>query len=92
MNMIGERLIRWVNYLKYRADEVVILEADNTKTMHWYVDAEYAVYKVFKHHTGAVRTMRSKAGISMFTRQKVNACISTEAEIVTLDDIIAKIL
>jgi len=37
-------------------------------------------------------TMGSGAVISLSTKQKVNACSSTEAELVAVDDVIAKIL
>jgi len=45
-----------------------------------------------KSHTGSIMAMGSGAVISLSTKQKVNAHSSTEAELVTLDDIIAKIL
>jgi len=56
------------------------------------VDAAFAVHKEIKRHTGAVITMGSGAIISFSTKQKVNACSSTEAELVAVCDIIDKIL
>jgi hypothetical protein len=40
---------------------------------------------------GAVMTMGIGAVISLSTKQKVNARSSTEAELVSVDDVIAKI-
>ena len=83
-----EQLIRLLSYLRDTVDEVLILEADNTETIRWYVDATFAVHKDMKCHTGAVMTM----GSGEVHKQKVNARSSTEAELVAVDDVIAKIL
>jgi len=53
------KLIRLISYLKDTIDDVLILEADNTQTVSWYVDAAFAVHKDMKSHTGAVMTMGS---------------------------------
>ena len=45
-----------------------------------------------KGHIGAVMTMASGAVISLSTKQKVNAHSSTEAQLVAVDDVMAKIL
>ena len=45
-----------------------------------------------KSHTGSVMTMGSGALISRSSQQKLNAHSSTEAEVVVLNDVIAKIL
>jgi len=81
-----------MSYLKDTIDDVLILEADNSQTVRWYVDAAFAVHKDMKSHMGAIMTMGSGAVISLSTKQKVNARSSTEAELVAVDDVIAKIL
>ena len=81
-----------MNYLRDTIDDVLILEADNTQTIRWYVDAAFAVHKDMKSHTGAVMNIGSGAVISLSTKQKLNARSSTEAEQVAVDDVIAKIL
>jgi len=60
-----KQLIRLMNYLKGTVDDVLILEADNTQTMRWYVDAAFAAHKDMKSHTGAVMTMGSGAVFSL---------------------------
>ena len=50
------------------------------------------VHKDMKSHMGAVMTMASGAVISLSTEQKVNAHSSTEAQLVAVDDVMAKIL
>jgi len=76
-----------MSYLKDTVDDVLILEADNTQTVWWYVDAAFAVHKDMKSHTGAVMTMGSGAVIFLSTKQKVNAHSSTEAELVAVGEI-----
>ena len=55
------------------------------------MDAAFAVHKDMKSHTGAEMTMGSGAVISLSTKQKVNTRSSTEAELLALHDIIAKV-
>ena len=38
-------LIRLMSYLKDTVDDILILEADNTQTVRWYVDATFAVHQ-----------------------------------------------
>ena len=77
--------------MKNKVDEVLILESDDTQTIHLYVDLPFAIQKD-KSHTRSVKTMGKGAVISVFTKQKVNAHSKTEAELVAVDDVIAKIL
>ena len=36
---------------------ILTLEADDTKTLAWYINVEFAVHTDMKSHTGAVFTM-----------------------------------
>jgi len=54
-----------MSYLRDTIDDVHILEADNTQTIRWYVDAAFAVHKDMKSHTGAVMTLGSGAVMSL---------------------------
>jgi hypothetical protein len=58
----------------------------------WHVDAAFAVHQDFKSHTGATMTLGKGAIQSSSTKQKVNSRSSTEAELVAMDDVIAKVL
>ena len=51
-----------------------------------------AVHPDMKSHTGAIMTMGQGAIQSVSTKQKVNTKSSTEAELVSNDDIIAKVM
>eukprot|EP00978_Attheya_sp_CCMP212_P029223 scaffold103282_cov47-Attheya_sp.AAC.1 len=73
-------------------NDVATLEADDSQTINWYVDAAFAVHADFKSHTGAVMTLGKGIVISISTKQKVNTRSSTESELVGIDDAIAKML
>jgi len=51
------KLKRLMIYLKNTANEVCRLEARNTQSIQWYVDAAFAVHKDFRSHTEAVRSL-----------------------------------
>ena len=71
---------------------MLTLEADDTNSLTWYIDAAFAVHHDMKSHTGAVFTMGKGAILSSSTKQKVNSCSSTESEVIGVDDKIAKVL
>ena len=73
-------------------EKVLELSADNTQTIKWYVDAAFAVHPDYCSHTGAVMTLGGGVLCSISMKQKVNTHSSTEAELVGLDNVIAKIL
>ncbi len=58
----------------------------------WFVDAAFAVHEDMKSHTGAVMTLGMGSVCSYSLKQKVNARSSTEAELISVDDVVSKIL
>jgi hypothetical protein len=86
------KLLRVMGFLKGTIPDVLTLEADDTNTLTWYIDAAFAVHADMKSHTGAVFTMGKGAISSGSNKQKVNSRSSTEAELIGIDDKIAKIL
>jgi hypothetical protein len=86
------KLKKILNFLKETQTEVLTVSADDTQTIKWYVDAAFAVHKDYKSHTGAVMTLGTGVICSLSTKQKVNARSSTEAELIGIDDVIAKVL
>ena len=81
-----------MGFLKGTVDDVLTLEADDTNTLTWYIDAALAVHADMKSHTGAVFTMGKGAITSGSNKQKANSRSSTESEIIAVDDKIAKVL
>jgi hypothetical protein len=87
-----KKLLRALGFLKGTINDVLTLEADDTNTLTWYIDAAFAVHADMKSHTGAVFTMGKGAVISSATKQKVNSRSSTESELVAMDDKMSKVL
>jgi hypothetical protein len=86
------KLLRVLGFLKGTINDVLKLEADDTNTLTWYIDAAFAVHANMKSHTDAVFTMGKGAIIGSSTKQKVNSRSSTESELIGVDDKIAKVL
>jgi hypothetical protein len=57
------KLLRVLGFLKGTINDVLKLEADNTNTLTWYIDAAFTVHTYMKSHTGAMFTM-GKGAIS----------------------------
>jgi hypothetical protein len=85
------KLVRLLGFLKKTREDVLTLEADDTQSLYWMIDASFGVHPEMKSHTGAVFTMGKGAVISDSTKQKVNSRSSTEAELKGIDDEIVKV-
>ena len=81
-----------IKFLKATQDDCFILKADSMNVIKWSLDASFAVHPDMKSHTGATMTMGKGTVQSMSTKQKVNTRSSTEAELVSVNDIISKVL
>ena len=73
-------------------EEKLILEADNTQTIKWYVDAAFGVHKDTKSHTGACMALGKGMICAFSNKQKVNSRSSTEAELIVVDNKVTKIM
>jgi hypothetical protein len=58
----------------------------------WYLDASFAVHEDMKSHTGAVLTLGEGVLQAISTKQWTNTRSSTEAELISFDDIVSKVL
>ena len=86
------KLSKMMAFLNHTKEDVLALEADDVQNITWYVDAAFAVHQDFKSHTGATMSLGKGAIQSNSTKQKINCRSSTEAELVAMDDVIAKVL
>jgi Reverse transcriptase (RNA-dependent DNA polymerase) len=86
------KLLKVMGYLKKTRQDVMVLHADESGEIIWHVDAAFAVHNDKKSHTGATMSLGGGGIMSLSTKQKVNTRSSTEAELVSLDDIIAKVI
>ena len=86
------KLRKMVKFLEQTQNDCLILRSDKTNVIKWSLDAAFAVHPGMKSHTGAVMTLGKGSIQSASTKQKVNTRSSTEAELVSVDDIISKIM
>lgn len=86
------KLKRLMQFLKTTQDDVLTLQANGTSVIKWYLDAAFAVHPDYKGHTGATMTLGKGAIQSISTKQKINTRSSTEAELISTDDIMSKVI
>jgi hypothetical protein len=58
---------------KHIKGDILMLEADNTQTLTWYIDTAFAVHPNMKSYTGATFTLRKGAIAANSIKQKVNS-------------------
>ena len=80
------KLARCIKYLRDCPNLALTLEAGDSGSLEWWVDASFAVHNDMKSHTGAVLSMGKGGVMSISTKQKLNTKSSTEAELVGVDD------
>jgi len=86
------RLERLMKYLNGTRTFHLTVGIDDIKVIKWYVDASYGVHEDLRSHTGSVMSMGTGALQAGSGKQKLNTRSSTEAELVGVDDVLAKIL
>ena len=86
------KLIRLLFFLKATQNDVAELEADDSQTIQWHVDALFAVHNDFKSHTEITTTLGKGTITSVSTKQKANARSLIESELIDIDDGVVKIL
>ena len=81
-----------MKFLKATLDDVLTLSMEDTTVIKWHLDASFAVHDNMKSHSGAVMSLGKGAIQSVSCKQKINTRSSTEAELVSVDDILAKLM
>ena len=80
------KLSHMMEYLRVDRLRPLILSADSSGVLMWYVDASFAVHPNMRSHTGGGLTMGRGFPIVTSTKQKLNTRSSTESELVGVDD------
>ena len=62
------------------------LEEDDEHKLIWYVDATFSVHADMKIHTGSVFSLEKGMIVADSTKQKVNARILTDSELIIVND------
>ena len=81
-----EKLAHLMCYLKETRKLPLILSADGSGILKWWVDASFAVHPNMRGHSGGGLSMGRGFPIVGSTKHKLNTWSSTEAEIVAADD------
>jgi hypothetical protein len=79
-------------YIRGTKEMPLILSADGTGILKWWVDGSFGVHPNMRGHTGGGLTMGRGFPIAMSTKQKLNTRSSTESELVAIDDCMPSIL
>ena len=70
----------------------MILSADGSGVLKWFVDGSYGIHPNLRGHTGGGVTMGRGYPINHSGKQKLNTRSSTESEVVGVDDLMPAIL
>jgi hypothetical protein len=87
-----KKLTRVMKYLDSTVDMPLVLAADKSNQIRWWVDASYAVHVDMKSHTGGTMSMGQGSIYSTSTKQKLVTRSSTEAEIVGVHDVMPQMI
>ena len=77
-----KKLTRAMRYLQASRLLKIMLSADGSGIIQWWVDASYAVHKDMKGHTGGTMSMGKGSIYSTSSAQKLVARSSTESELI----------
>jgi hypothetical protein len=86
-----KKLTHLMKYIRGTRDLPLILGANGSGILKWWIDASFAVHPNMRGHTGGGLSMGRGFPITSSTKQKLNARSSTEAEIIGVDDLMPSI-
>jgi hypothetical protein len=86
------KLARVIKYLQATVDLPLVLGADKSGCVRWWVDAAFAVHPDMKGHTGGTMSLGKGSVYSTSTKQKLVTRSSTESEVVGVHDVMPQML
>jgi hypothetical protein len=87
-----DKLTNLLHFLKNTKEDILRLSMKDNCIVKWYLDASFAVHEDMKSHTGAVLTLGERVLQAISTKQQTNTRSSTEAELISFNDIVSKVL
>jgi hypothetical protein len=88
-----KKLTQLVKYLHCTIDMPLVLAADESGQICWWINAAFAVYNNMKSHTGGTMSMgKGSIVYSTSAKQKLVTRSSTEAEVVALHDVMPQLI
>ena len=82
------KLLRMMRYLRGTKELPLILSANSTNIVKWWVDVLYGIHPDARSQTGVTASLEKGSFISASIKQILNTRSSTETELVTADDLI----
>ena len=80
------KMVHMMKYIRGTRKLPLILSANGSGILKWWVDASFAVHPNMRGHTGGGLSMGTGFPIVTSTKQKLNTRSSTETEVVGVDD------
>jgi hypothetical protein len=80
------KLVHLMRYIRGTHTMPLILSANGSGILKWWVDASFAVHPNMRGHSGGGMSLGRGFPIVSFTKKKLNTRSSTETEIVGVDD------
>ena len=77
-----KKLSRVISYLRNTIDLMLVLSADDSREIQWWVDASHAVHPDMRGHTGGTMTLGGGSIYSTSTKQKLVSQSLTESELI----------
>jgi hypothetical protein len=87
-----KKLVRLIRYLRGSPEMPLILRADSTPVMKWWVDGSHTAHLNMRGHSGGCLSLGSGMPVTGSKKQKINTRSSTETELVAADDFMPTIL
>ena len=81
-----KKLGRVISYLEETVHLPLVINADDSRTLTWNINASFAVRPNCKSNTGACLTLGHGSVLSISTKQKINTKSSTKAQLIGVDD------
>ena len=86
------KLKHLIKYVRGTKVMPLILGANGTGMLKWYIDGSYVVHPNMRGHSGGGHTMGRGFPVTASKKQKLNTRSSTESEVVGVDDFMPGIL
>ena len=80
-----------MRYLRGTKELPLILSADSTNIVKWWVDGSYGIHPDARSQTGGTASAEKGSFISTSIRHKLNTRSSTETELVVADDLMPQL-
>jgi hypothetical protein len=87
-----DKLTHLMKYIRGTKDMPLILSANGSGILKWWVDGSFAVHPNMRGHTGGGLSMGRGFPITTSSKQKLNTRSSTESELVAVDDCMPAII